>query len=243
MRRFLTKLDENGERWLLLVLYTYIVMVIFIEVVRRFGLNFSSIWGEETARYLFIYLVWIGAAAAVRERAHIRIDVIIYFLPPRAQTIVLLIGDVLMGVLAVIIFYLSIGPFVTSIQYGSVIEGLRILRAWFLFAVPFGFALVIFRIVQSILRDVSPTCAPGDRPSSAASCSISHAPHARGMMASARTRLEGGRAAAADAVLFALAVPVWAALGLTALLLLWVSGALPLRSSASRCSTASTRSR
>jgi TRAP-type C4-dicarboxylate transport system permease small subunit len=154
MRRFLTKLDENGERWLLLVLYTYIVMVIFIEVVRRFGLNFSSIWGEETARYMFIYLVWIGAAAAVRERAHIRIDVIVYFLPARAQTIVLLIGDVLMGVLAVIIFYLSIGPFLTSIQYGSVIEGLRILRAWFLFAVPFGFALVIFRIVQSILRDI-----------------------------------------------------------------------------------------
>jgi TRAP-type C4-dicarboxylate transport system permease small subunit len=154
MRRFLAKLDENGERWLLLVLYTYIVMVIFIEVVRRFGLNFSSIWGEETARYMFIYLVWIGAAAAVRERAHIRIDVIVYFLPARAQTIVLLIGDVLMGVLAVIIFYLSIGPFLTSIQYGSVIEGLRILRAWFLFAVPFGFALVIFRIVQSILRDI-----------------------------------------------------------------------------------------
>jgi TRAP-type C4-dicarboxylate transport system permease small subunit len=155
MRGFLTKLDENGERWLLLVLYTYVVMVIFVEVVRRFGLNFSSIWGEETARYLFIYLVWIGAAAAVRERAHIRIDVIVYFLPPRAQIIVLLIGDILMGMLAVIIFYLSIGPFLTSIQYGSVIEGLRILRAWFLFAVPFGFALVIFRIVQSILRDIS----------------------------------------------------------------------------------------
>jgi TRAP-type C4-dicarboxylate transport system permease small subunit len=37
--------------------------------------SYSSIWGEEIVRYSFIYLAWIGAASAVRERAHIRIDV------------------------------------------------------------------------------------------------------------------------------------------------------------------------
>ncbi len=70
MRPFLERLDRNAERWLLLVLYSFIVYVIFIEVVRRFVLLYSSIWGEETARFAFIFLVWIGASAAVRERAH-----------------------------------------------------------------------------------------------------------------------------------------------------------------------------
>jgi hypothetical protein len=32
------------------------------------GFSYSSIWGEEIVRYSFIYLAWIGAAAAVKER-------------------------------------------------------------------------------------------------------------------------------------------------------------------------------
>jgi TRAP-type C4-dicarboxylate transport system permease small subunit len=155
MRNLLVTIDRDGERWLLLVLYIYIVAVIFIEVLRRFLLDFSSIWGEETARYAFIYLVWIGASAAVRDRAHIRIDVLLTFLPSRVRTAIFLLGDVLMGVLAAVIFYLSVGPFMSSIQYGSVIDGLRVLRAWVLFAVPFGFGLLLIRVVQSIVRDIA----------------------------------------------------------------------------------------
>lgn len=154
MKNLLAAIDRNGERWLLLVFYIYIVAVIFVEVVRRFVLDFSSIWGEETARYAFIYLVWIGAAAAVRDRAHIRLDVVLTFLPPTARIAVMLFGDVLTAALASVIFYLSIGPFVSSIQYGSVIDGLRVLRAWVLFAVLLGFALLLFRVAQSIVRDV-----------------------------------------------------------------------------------------
>ncbi len=155
MKSLLVSIDRNGERWLLLVLYMYIVAVIFIEVVRRFVFDYSSIWGEETARYAFIYLVWIGAAAAVRDRAHIRIDVLLTFMPPRLRAAIFLLGDVLMGVFAVFVFYFSVKFFATSIQFGSVIEGLRVGRAWVLFAVPFGFALVLFRVVQSIVMDVT----------------------------------------------------------------------------------------
>ena len=155
MRKLWTAIDRDGERWLLLSLYMYIVAVIFIEVVRRFVLDYSSIWGEESARYAFIYLVWVGAAAAVRDRAHIRIDVLLTFLPPRGRAVAMLFGDVLMALLAAFIFYLSLWPFLSAVQYGSVTEGLRIMRAWVLFAVPFGFALVMLRVFQSIIRDVS----------------------------------------------------------------------------------------
>jgi len=33
-----------------------IVVTIAMEVIRRFVLSYSSIWGEEIARYAFIYL-------------------------------------------------------------------------------------------------------------------------------------------------------------------------------------------
>lgn len=154
MLHLLRKLDQHGERVLLLILYCFIVLVIFIEVVRRFVLLYSSVWGEETARYAFIYLVWIGAAVAVKERAHIRIDVITHYLPPRGVAIVYLFGDVLTAILACFAIYWSMDPVLVSWKFGNVTDGLRIIRVWFLVAVPLGFSLMMVRVVQSILRDI-----------------------------------------------------------------------------------------
>jgi TRAP-type C4-dicarboxylate transport system permease small subunit len=54
-----------------------------------------------------------------------------------------------------VVFYFSMKFFLTSLQYSSALEGLRIARAWVLFAVPFGFALIMLRVAQSIVRDVT----------------------------------------------------------------------------------------
>ena len=153
--RLLHAVDRDGERWLLLVFYTLIVTVIATEVIRRFGLSYSSIWNEEIARYAFIYLAWIGAAAAVRERAHIRIDILIQVLPPRGRAALYLLSDVLTLVLALICLYWSLQPIVTALKFGSVTHGLRISNAWFLAAVPLGFSLVVLRVVQSMRRDAA----------------------------------------------------------------------------------------
>lgn len=155
MLELLRKFDQHGERVLLLILYAFIVLAIFIEVLRRFVLLYSSVWGEETARYAFIYLVWIGAAVAVKERGHIRIDVLWHYLPPRGVAILYLIGDLLTAVLACFAIYWSMDPVLVSWKFGNVTDGLRIVRVWFLAAVPLGFTLVMLRLVQSMIRDVT----------------------------------------------------------------------------------------
>jgi len=154
MREFLRRIERDGERWLLLWLYSFIVMVIFIEVVRRFVFSYSSVWGEETARFSFIYLVWIGAASAVRERAHIRIDVIMHYLPPRGVAALYLFGELLTAALACMAIYWSMNPVLVSLHFGSVTDGLRISQVWFLSAVPLGFTLVMLRLLQSMYRDL-----------------------------------------------------------------------------------------
>jgi hypothetical protein len=67
----------------MLVAYVLIVFVIVNEVVRRFVLSYSSLWGEEIARYAFVFLGWVGASYAVKQRAHIRFDTILNLLPRR----------------------------------------------------------------------------------------------------------------------------------------------------------------
>ena len=76
MQTLISKIDKNAEKWLLLVFYVMLVVTMAVEVLRREIFSYSSIWGEEIVRYSFIYLAWIGEEAAVRDRAHIRIDVL-----------------------------------------------------------------------------------------------------------------------------------------------------------------------
>ncbi len=154
-KKILQAIDKNGERYLLLPLYAMIVSTIFLEVVRRSVFAYSSIWAEEIARYAFIYVAYIGASAAIKERAHIRIDLIMHLLSSRMKAMVFIFGDIVTLILAVLAIYMSMESVLTSIHFGSVTHGLRISQAWFLAAVPLGFSMMVFRLLQSIKRDWS----------------------------------------------------------------------------------------
>jgi len=154
MRNYIRTIDKNLERWLLLIFYVMLVITMAIEVLRREIFAYSSIWGEEIVRYSFIYLAWIGAAVAVKERGHIRIDVIVHYLGPRAKALVYILGDLVMFFVAVIALYWSWEAVHVSWKFGSVSHGLRVSMVWFFMAVPVGFALMILRLVQSFLRDI-----------------------------------------------------------------------------------------
>lgn len=150
----LKTIDRNAERWLLLVFYVMLVITMAIEVLRREIFAYSSIWGEEIVRYSFIYLAWVGAAAAVKERAHIRIDVIMHYLGPRPKAVLYIFGDLVMFAVAVIALYWSYEAVHVSAKFGSVTDGLRVSKVWFLMAVPMGFALMIWRLIQSLMNDI-----------------------------------------------------------------------------------------
>jgi C4-dicarboxylate transporter DctQ subunit len=151
----LKSLNANAERWALLFFYTLLVGAMSVEVLRREIFSYSSIWGEEIVRYSFIYLAWIGAALAVRERAHIRIDVVMHYIGPRAKILLYMFGDLVMFAVACIAIYWSFETVAVSWKFGSVTDGLRISKVWFLMAVPIGFALVILRLIQSFIRDIN----------------------------------------------------------------------------------------
>jgi len=150
---FLRLLDRNAEKWALLVLYSMLVITMAVEVLRREVFSYSSIWGEEIVRYSFIYLAWIGASAAVKERAHIRIDVLMHYLSPRLKALLYIFGDFVMLAVAIGALVWSFETVMVSWEFGSVSHGLRVSLVWFLMAVPIGFGLMILRLFQSIKRD------------------------------------------------------------------------------------------
>ena len=154
IRSLVTYLNNNAERILLLILYTYIVFIIGAEVFRRFVLNMSSIWGSESARYMFIYLTWIGASWGVHKRLHIRIDIIHGYVSERTTGLLYIIGDIMMLVFSVTTVYVTIPLIQNSINFNTVSQGLRMNLAFFQMAIPLGMGLLMIRVLQKLSQDI-----------------------------------------------------------------------------------------
>lgn len=135
-------------------LYSHIVAIVFTEVIRRFIFSYSSIWAEETARYAFIYLVWLGASAAIRDRSHIRIDIIFKFVSERTQAYLYIISEITTFIFAGVALYYSAEGVLATIKFESLTSGLRVSQAWFTMAVPFGLSVLMIRIIQRVWLDI-----------------------------------------------------------------------------------------
>jgi len=152
--KLLKFLDDHFEEYLLTILYLMVFVSILMEVIQRFLLSFSTSWGEEVARYCFIYLIWISVSLCLKNRIHLKIDLIQNVLSNRAKSMVYLFSELVTGVVVIFCIYLSMHPVLLSFEYESVTDGLRVIKGIFLFSVPFGLSLLFIRLIQNIIIDI-----------------------------------------------------------------------------------------
>ena len=91
-----------------LLLLTVLLLVVGAQIFARYVLNHSLFWSEELARYLFIYLVFLGAAIVLRREGHIQVSFFVEQLPPRLRRGVAVLGDLLLLGFAGIVFTQSV---------------------------------------------------------------------------------------------------------------------------------------
>jgi TRAP-type transport system small permease protein len=72
------------------------VVLVFGNVVLRYGFNSGITVSEELSRWLFVWLTFLGAIVAMKEHGHLGSDMLVSRLPVAGKKIVLAIGHVLM---------------------------------------------------------------------------------------------------------------------------------------------------
>lgn len=95
MERLLRGLDGILDRVTLLLL-TILLVVVGAQIFARYVLNHSLFWSEELARYLFIYLVFLGAAIVLRREGHIQVSFFVEKFPPLLRRGVAMLADSLL---------------------------------------------------------------------------------------------------------------------------------------------------
>lgn len=79
------------------------VIFVFLNVVYRYLLNSGLTWSEEVSRYLFVWVIFLGAVIALIEKGHLGIDLLVGILPKTYQKILYLISNTVVVVTLIIL--------------------------------------------------------------------------------------------------------------------------------------------
>jgi TRAP-type transport system small permease protein len=72
------------------------VVLVFGNVVLRYGFNMGITASEEISRLLFVWLTFLGAIVALREHGHLGVDMLVRRLPNTGKKICLVLSHLLM---------------------------------------------------------------------------------------------------------------------------------------------------
>ena len=82
--------------WLVAGCLAVMVALVFTNVVLRYVFGSGIAAGEEFARLAFVWLIFLGAVLAMRERGHIGVTILVERLPARVQRFLLLFNHALL---------------------------------------------------------------------------------------------------------------------------------------------------
>ena len=77
----LDKILSTFEDWTLFVSVMVALVALFVNVVLRYGFNYTLAWSEELVREVIIYTTFIGCCSAVKNRSMIKIDASVQIFP------------------------------------------------------------------------------------------------------------------------------------------------------------------
>ena len=76
---------EQALRWVVAALVVAICVMVAAQVIYRYAVKEPIVWSEEFTTLCYQWLSYLGAALAVRYRAHYGVDFLVRFLGPRLR--------------------------------------------------------------------------------------------------------------------------------------------------------------
>jgi len=149
------------------VLLALVVVIVLLQVFGRYILRISLSWPEELARYVLVWLMIFGAAAAAASRSQIVVDTLLELVPASVRRALEALAA-LAGLVAVALLVWTSQPLIFGPAGRSTSPATGIPSFWIYLAVPVGGALlVLFALAElaEILRgkrpDPPPPAGPG----------------------------------------------------------------------------------
>lgn len=153
--KILKVLDEKLEFYVGIFLMSLMTIIIFIQVIMRYVMRNSLVWSEELARYLFIWLIYIGISYGAKIMKHIKIEAALGLFQKKVRPIIVIIGEVLFLGFSLFIVYTGFILVQRQIGLGQKSPAM-FMPMWIIYAAPMvGFTLTSIRQIQTIIYRVN----------------------------------------------------------------------------------------
>ena len=148
-------IEQNIEKAIILVSYSCMGTIIFVEVIRRFFFNVQSAWSTTIPIYLFLWLTWMGASYNTMRDSHLRFEEIRERMPYKAQFVCLMFDALCWFAMGVIVIFYSVEQVTIAYDNFAVVLGTDdVMQWWFYMATPLAWSLLLFRVVQNLFKDI-----------------------------------------------------------------------------------------
>lgn len=88
-----SKLLVKSLEWLLIGVFGMMVVLVFGNVVLRYGFNYGIIFSEEVSRFLFVWMVFLGSVLMLRDNGHLGVHTVTKLLPLAGKKFCKFVGD------------------------------------------------------------------------------------------------------------------------------------------------------
>lgn len=147
--------DRNTEKIIILITYSTMAGIIFVEVVRRFLFNEQVAWSTTIPVLLFLWVTWFGASYNIRQRTHLALTEVRARLPYTGQFACFVLDAVLWIVFAVIVIYYTYEQTWLAYDNFAIVGGTDdVMEWWFYLATPLAWSLIIIRVLQNLVQDI-----------------------------------------------------------------------------------------
>ncbi|GAB6110730.1 TRAP transporter small permease [Desulfomicrobium escambiense] len=133
------------------VAMSVMLVIIFAQVVTRYLFNYTPEWSEELARFLFVWVVFLGSALIMGESGHLAVQ----FLPDKFKgTAFGTVLDIVINVCGYVFIGLLLtqGWKMTSIMTFQRAPGLDIPMSWVYVIIPVSCVLMLLYLFRETLR-------------------------------------------------------------------------------------------
>lgn len=140
----------DGFNGLLLMI---MFLITFWQILARFLPGDSTVWSEEVARFIFVWIVFLGAASLVRDGEHLRIAILTDRLGPTAGRIVRILSALL--IIPFLVFFTWGSYLNMQKQWGTFAPTVYWLRLGYVYlSLVISGAAMLFYYLRSLGRDL-----------------------------------------------------------------------------------------
>lgn len=143
--------------FLLVVLLAGMAVMVFTNVVLRYGFNSGLNVSEEVSRYFFVWLTFIGAVLTFRENSHLGVETMVRLFGRRGRLVCMVLSNLLILLCSAVLFW---GTWLQMPINASMIAPVTGMPMIYIFGISFftaiGIGLIaLMRIVAVLLGTVT----------------------------------------------------------------------------------------